>query len=210
MSVTRTRLTRGEQQQQTRSRLVDSAAQVFARQGFARGSLEEIAENAGYSKGAIYSNFASKDELFLAVLEARFNHWLEAITDALDAEETPSSGLDALAHVCAAAGADRDWCLLFMEFWLHAARDASLRSEVAARYDTVRRRIAGLIERKATEFELDLPAPPGELAAAALALADGLALQRIGAPCTTEGNAIYAATLARIFGLEQHAKEGQA
>ncbi len=67
------RLTRAEAQAQTRRRLLDGAAVVFARRGFHGASLEEVADEAGYSKGAVYSNFVSKEELFLAVLAARFH-----------------------------------------------------------------------------------------------------------------------------------------
>src|SRR4029450_2260196 len=65
-----TRLTRTERQGQTRSQLLDAALRVFLRQGFHGASLDEIAEEAGYTTGAVYSNFKGKDDLFLAVLDA--------------------------------------------------------------------------------------------------------------------------------------------
>ena len=66
-----TRLTRAEQRDVTRSRLLDAAEKVFVDRGFHAASVDEVAEEAGYSKGAVYSNFENKDELFLAVLERR-------------------------------------------------------------------------------------------------------------------------------------------
>src|SRR3712207_4648784 len=69
--MARQRLTRAEKQAQTRDRLVDAAARVFARRGFHAASVEEIAEEAGYSHGAVYSNFSGKEELFIAVYEHR-------------------------------------------------------------------------------------------------------------------------------------------
>ena len=104
MSTRRIRLTRAEQQEQTRIHVVEAAAHVFARRGFAASSLEQIAADAGYTKGAVYSNFASKDDLFLAVLDARYERWLAQISRALEAEETPAAGLEAVARV---AGRDR-------------------------------------------------------------------------------------------------------
>jgi len=65
----RHRLTRRQSQERTRRRLLDVAVEVFMEKGFARASVEEIAERAGYSKGAVYSNFASKEDLALAVLD---------------------------------------------------------------------------------------------------------------------------------------------
>ena len=65
------RLTRAEQRDVTRTRLLDAAEKVFVDRGFHAASVDDVAEEAGYSKGAVYSNFENKDELFLAVLERR-------------------------------------------------------------------------------------------------------------------------------------------
>jgi AcrR family transcriptional regulator len=63
------RLTRAQRRQQTRARLLEAAGQVFARRGFHAATLDEVAEAAGYTKGAVYANFANKDGLFLALLD---------------------------------------------------------------------------------------------------------------------------------------------
>src|SRR2546421_6317082 len=80
------RLSRTEQRDQTRARLLDAAEKVFVDRGFHAASVEEVAEEAGYSKGAVYSNFENKDELFLAVLERRVD------SPALAIEGTVSPG----------------------------------------------------------------------------------------------------------------------
>ncbi|HMN30494.1 MAG TPA: helix-turn-helix domain-containing protein, partial [Caldilineaceae bacterium] len=72
------RLTRPQRQQQTRERLLDAAVEVFSRRGYHAASVEEISEAAGFSKGAVYSNFASKEELFLALLDRLFTRELPA------------------------------------------------------------------------------------------------------------------------------------
>src|SRR5438105_15844263 len=79
LKKSRTRLTRAESQARTRAHLLEAAAEVFARRGFHGASVEEVADVAGYTKGAVYSNFASKDELFLAVLEGRMQAQVELL-----------------------------------------------------------------------------------------------------------------------------------
>src|SRR5919204_3848463 len=123
MAVVRTRLTRAEQQEQTRTRIIESAAQVFARRGFGRGSLEEIAESAGYSKGAVYSNFAGKDELFLAVLDARFERRARLLADVvLDGERLEDSYRAVAQSMVVADEGEPRWTPLLLEFWAHASR----------------------------------------------------------------------------------------
>ncbi len=73
------RLTRDEKRQRTRSSLLRSAAKVFACRGMDRASIDEVAEEAGYTKGAFYANFKSKEELFLAMLDERFAERVEHI-----------------------------------------------------------------------------------------------------------------------------------
>jgi AcrR family transcriptional regulator len=79
------RLTREQSRAQTRERILGSAAIVFTREGFAGASVDRIAEQAGYSKGAIYSNFASKDVLFLELVEHYANGEVEALCARIDA-----------------------------------------------------------------------------------------------------------------------------
>ena len=79
-----TRLSRKEKQAQTRACLMHSAATVFARRGLQQASIEEVAEDAGFTKGAFYANFKSKEELFLAMLDERFGKRLEEIERVLE------------------------------------------------------------------------------------------------------------------------------
>ena len=85
---------------------------------------------------------------------------------------------------------------------MHAARDRSLRTRLAAHSTAVRTKIALLIEVKAAEYGIPLPAPSDELAAAALALADGLALQQLATPAGARGDAFFASLLARLLGID--------
>jgi AcrR family transcriptional regulator len=83
------RRTRKEQQAHTRSCLMRSAAKVFALRGLQQASIDEVAEDAGFTKGAFYANFKSKEELFLAMLDERFADRLEEIERATSGEEEP-------------------------------------------------------------------------------------------------------------------------
>ncbi len=106
---------------------------MFAERGFYGASVEEIAERAGFSKGAFYSNFETKDDLFLALLDDRVDADIRAL-EVLAQDSTVPAFLEfvrlrALRH-------DRDgqqWALLSAEFWLHAVRNQELAPKLAAR-----------------------------------------------------------------------------
>src|SRR2546428_7362860 len=97
--MVRRRMTRAESQAQTRADLLEAAARVFKRHGYERASIAEIADEAGYSHGAVYSNFDGKDDLFLALYE----QWLARRVAEIDATWSPEGPLAERAR----AGADR-------------------------------------------------------------------------------------------------------
>jgi AcrR family transcriptional regulator len=178
------RLTRAEAQSLTRQRLVEAAADVFCEQGFLKASLAAVADRAGYTIGAVYSNFSGKDELFLAVLRDRLPRVEAMLAAALPADGTAGSGstdpvderitreLDRLA-----AGEDAvppNWWRLLSEFRTHAAQDPVLWTELAESERRCREIIARHIERFAADTGLVLPLSPIELAELTSALNDGL------------------------------------
>jgi AcrR family transcriptional regulator len=118
------RLTREESRQQTRARLMEAAVQVFSQRGYQAATVDEIAEAAGYSKGAVYSNFSSKEELFLELLDQRFAleraNWPGMANviapDSAAVTDEPDHFIEAIAQ-------DRNWTILQMEFVLYALRD---------------------------------------------------------------------------------------
>lgn len=175
--VTR-RTSREEQRARTRERLLEAAAQVFARRGFVGASLDEIAEEAGFTKGAVYSNFASKDELFLTVLEQHLDGRMRSIratfADSGSLADVRAGGREISRHL----GSDPEVWRLFLEFWLHATRDPEVRERVGALYGSMRETIGGLIAGRFARAGIPLPAAPEDLAAAAIALAEGHSLQR--------------------------------
>jgi AcrR family transcriptional regulator len=186
MAAKRKRETRGEKQARTRAELIATAATVFARRGYKGASVEEIAEEAGYSHGAVYSNFESKADLFLAVFEeymaARVREFAE--TQLALAEDAP---IEARARALAdqwmeRLERDRDSVLLHMEFIAHAGRDSELARRFGTRSAAMREAVARYISAYSEEAGADLPVPAGDLALALRALGIGLAIESLVSP----------------------------
>ena len=177
--MTRRRLTRAERKEDTRARLLASAARVFARRGFHAASVEEVAEDAGFSKGAVYSNFASKEDLFLAMVEARFRDRLAAIRAAVAEPGAPGEqarrSADSFIRTLAA---DPEWPPVFMEFWAYAQRDPSVRRRFAAQVGALRTAVAEILASRAAELGMELPLPAEQLATMTFAMATGFAMER--------------------------------
>jgi AcrR family transcriptional regulator len=180
------RPTRAERQAQTRSELIDAAAQVFARRGFQAASVEEIAEEAGYSHGAVYSNFDGKADLFLAVFE---DYMAERVREL--AETQAALADDASLEVRARALADqwmdrlardRESFALHMEFLAHAGRDPQLARRFGTRSSAMREAVARYISHYQQEAGLEPAMPTDDLALILRALGIGLAIESLVSP----------------------------
>lgn len=174
------RLTRKEQQAVTREALLESATRVFAEKGLQRASIDDIATDAGFTKGAFYANFKSKEELFLVMLDHHFAERLEAIeqlTSNHDAitDQAEQVGLDFLA----ALRGDEEWCRLFLEFSTHATRHAEFRTQLVARSDALRRGVAEILARRAAEAGITPTIPPDLVARMTFAMAHGVAVEQL-------------------------------
>jgi AcrR family transcriptional regulator len=177
------RMTREQSKAHTRTRLLDAARSVFARGGFHGASVEEIASEAGFSTGALYSNFDGKEDLFLALMEREIAAHAREIAEAVGARASVDER---------AKGGARQWMtmierepellLLFMEFWAYGVRDVRVRPKVAARFAQVRELLTRLIADGVREFDLELALPAEQLAVAIDALADGIARQKLADP----------------------------
>jgi AcrR family transcriptional regulator len=177
------RLTRGEKQRQTRACLLRSAATVLGRRGLHGASIDEIAADAGFTKGAFYANFESKQDLFLAMLDERFAErlaQLEALTGAEDRleDQARSAGGEFARYV----SADPAWERLFLEFAAHAARDDAFRAELVERYRALRAGMAAIFERRLSELGVHSPVPVDRLVLMTFSLANGFALERLLEP----------------------------
>jgi AcrR family transcriptional regulator len=177
------RMTREQSKANTRERLLSAARTVFARGGFHGASVEEIASEAGFSTGALYSNFGGKEDLFLALMDREIEGHAREIAQAVGARSSVAER---------ATGGARQWMtmierepellLLFMEFWAYGVRDARMRPKVAARFAQMRELLTKLIADGTREFELELEIPAEQLAVAIDALADGIARQKLADP----------------------------
>ncbi|MEU4311241.1 TetR family transcriptional regulator [Nocardia sp. NPDC024068] len=170
------RLTRAESVQRTRNMLLTAAEEVFAEKGFTQASLEDIADRAGYSRGAVYANFTNKEDLFLALL----GDWLDR--DIEESEKILAPGGDAMQTVDALRGrggnrfADRKRFVLMLEFRLYAMRNPPA-AQALRDYDRISRDWYARSTRRVIEgMGLSLPAPAEQMALVALALEHGIAL----------------------------------
>jgi AcrR family transcriptional regulator len=174
------RLSRAESQARTRQALLDAAAAVFVERGFHRASVEAIAERAGYTRGAFYSNFSSKQELFAELLQSSVYATYRRMIDAQLAsdEPLPSSRESAEAIARVQDHPDGRWMFrLWLEVLLEAGRDEQMRELAAGFWRTNRLLIARIVERRYGEEGRELPTAPTTLASALIALDIGLAIQ---------------------------------
>jgi AcrR family transcriptional regulator len=177
------RMTREQSKANTRERLLAAARSAFASSGFHGASVDEIASRAGFSTGALYSNFDGKEDLFLVLMEREIEEHAREIAAAVNLRDSVAER---------ATGGAEQWMtmierepellLLFMEFWAYGVRDAEVRPKVAARFAQVRRLLTRLIEDGVREFDLQLALPAEQLAVAVDALADGIARQKLADP----------------------------
>ncbi|HEY5194847.1 MAG TPA: helix-turn-helix domain-containing protein [Solirubrobacteraceae bacterium] len=195
------RLTRAAKQAQTRTQLITAAASVFARRGFQAATVEEIAEEAGYSHGAVYSNFAGKEDLFLAVFEQYMAERVAEVARASEIEgsfaERARAGADQWMQRFAA---DRDTFLLHLEFMIHAARNPHLSKQLGQRMAALRLEIERQLSSRETRSGSTLPLPAADLALVLRALGIGLAVEALNQPGALDTR-LYGDFVALVAGL---------
>ena len=176
------RLSRAEQNDRNRALLFAAARRVFLARGYQAATLEQIADEAGFSKGVVYSRFASKADMFLALLEDRITE--RAAQNAQAARELAGTG-DFAALVDLVQRAERaapGWRLLLAEFRIHVARDPELNRRYAALHARTVEGIARTLTVIGEGGEQSLPFPPRQLAELLLAVENGLALEQQANP----------------------------
>jgi AcrR family transcriptional regulator len=176
------RLTRQEQQAQTRGRLLEAATKVFTRKGMQQASIDEVAQEAGYTKGAFYANFKSKEDLFLAMLDERFAERLAEVEKAFASEESPPEQARHAAAGFARARSDGDHDRLFLEFAGYALGNDAFRAELLSRFATLRSRLGEVYARRIEELGIESPLPMDQLVRMVIAMADGWSLWRLLEP----------------------------
>jgi len=170
------RLSRIQQQQATRERLMDAAAEVFGRLGYGGASVDLVAAEAGFSKGAVYSNFPNKEAMFLGLLERHME------TDLAELERivalAPGEMMAAVGHWLETMHADIDCPLLITELQLHARRSPDFAEKYYALQSRQTAVLSRILEAYFVARKRPVPLDIADLAASLTALAHGLTLQR--------------------------------
>jgi AcrR family transcriptional regulator len=179
----RTVLTRAERRELLRADLIDAAERRFIANGFHATSVDAIADEAGYTKGAVYSNFRSKDELFLAVYERRMLKGLEEAEALFAAEPDVFAAGARLADLVASRRGRQDgWLAVFFEFWAYALRHPEVRERFAAEHRRFTAPFAASLARLAEQTGHEPAEDPEKLAVAVNAMVLGLTLERLTQP----------------------------
>lgn len=198
-TMNRKRLTQEERKQETRKMLLDSAAEIFAQLGFHGASVDKIAELAGYSKGAVYANFNSKEELFLALLEQKMKRDVDTIHQVMKQQHSIDHFIEKMDYYF---DLDRQtnkvWSILNMEFLLYAMRQESVREKWTAIITESVEQISAGIEKMMEQENRVSTLSAEELAWTILSLGNGMTIVHY----ISEGRAplnLYGKALQNIF-----------
>ncbi len=168
----------------TRQHLLDAAAIVFARKGFHGATLAEVAATAGFSKGAVYSNFKSKDDLFVELLDDRTNRQFAVVTEVL--ESGSHERAEQFPRIREIFQSDMFWgedfTTLWLEFVLYARRNPQAKEKLAASVQRSRAQVQELIEHEYAIIGASPSYPTSALAEISLALFNGLGIDRLVNP----------------------------
>jgi AcrR family transcriptional regulator len=210
-TTTRRRTRRDEQRARTTGELLDAAAKVFAAHGYHAASVDMVAEAAGFTKGAVYSNFASKQELFLALLERHIDRALTVLEELL-LTTAPNERTRVLAEPATTLEVlDREWFLLEAEFLLYAARNEEIRTRVKERQRRTHARVTALLRRHLDDLGIpDEVLPAADTARKLIATADGLTQAALADPeVALDGGRLLAETADAILRDAQQRVDGR-
>jgi AcrR family transcriptional regulator len=178
MSAMAERWTRERRVEHTRNLLLDAAEEIVAREGFGAASLEVIAEAAGYTRGAIYSHFGSKESLFLSVMERQLQRFLDGFTDIVESfhslQDFDAAKLATRWRKLSISDADR--AALGYEFTLFLLRNPDARHKVAEQRAETVRSLGHYIEAHVDKIGGRLTVPAGQLAKILIATNEGVTL----------------------------------
>ena len=164
--------------EQTRRRVLDAAFAVFGEGGIAASSLDQVAAAAGLTKGAVYSNFASKDDLVLALMEEHAARRIDvSLAGFQDSSDHVAGLIDAAAVMVREMHADEAWHRLLAEFFAMAHQDPQRQRALRDRRREVREALSRVLSKLSEELDVELPLPPDDFAAVLLGLSNGLAME---------------------------------
>ena len=177
-------LTLDRRRQLTREYLLQAAAQVFAQRGFHAATLDEVAAAAGFTKGAVYSNFKNKEDLFLALLEDAYTRELTALKETIADSDIPPEAR--IGDFVALVGREFDRVpnmgALYLEFHLYALRNPAARARLNELEQEDIRAIAEILEAERAERDIDFDEPAERTARIIVALFRGISMMRTANP----------------------------
>jgi AcrR family transcriptional regulator len=177
------RMSRAEQQHRTREEVLAAADRLFVEQGFHATSVDQIAQAAGYTKGAVYSNFAAKEDLFFAVYEQRMDKALAELERTLGEAADPAAWIESvMADTSSRRGRDDRWLSTFFEFWAHVIRRPALRERFAAIHARLEVPFVAAVRRHAEQHDVEPALDPLQTHLALASMSLGLTLERLLRP----------------------------
>jgi AcrR family transcriptional regulator len=185
---------------EARDELLTAALRVFARRGYGQAGVDEIAAEAGYSKGALYWYFSGKEELLLALLDERIDAPMREMVALLEsAPPDRDMSLEATREFARQLGEEREAVLLEREYWSLAIRDPALRARYAERQTELRGALAVALEARARHLGApDLPMPAEEVARIVMSIIGGLVVDELIEPGSVRPQ-LLGETLALVY-----------
>jgi AcrR family transcriptional regulator len=182
------RMSRAERREQTRQELLTAAEACFVTRGFHATSVDQVAERAGYTKGAVYSNFTAKEDLFFAVYERRVEQVLTEVAPGLRQLGAERAFDELAAGAMHRRDPDDGWRAVFFEFWAHVVRHPELRERFAAIHARFLEPLADAVRQLADDRGLTLPSDvtASQVAVVWNAMEVGLNLERLTQPQTVD------------------------
>ncbi len=166
----------------TREGLISAAESLFVAGGFHATSVDEIALEAGYTKGAVYSNFESKEDLFFAVYERRAERVMAEYGGAVREGGVAGESERLAEQAARRRGSDDGWLAVFFEFWAHVVRRPELRERFAKIHARALEPIVASVERFVEERGIELPVEARQYVVAVYAMTICLSLERLTQP----------------------------
>jgi AcrR family transcriptional regulator len=193
---------------EARDELLTAALRVFARRGYGQAGVDEIAAEAGYSKGALYWYFAGKEELLTALLEERIDASTREMVALLEsAPPDRDMSLEATREFARQLGEQREAVLLEREYWSLAIRDPELRARYAERQTELRGALATALEARAHHLGApDLPMPAEDVARIVMSIIGGLGVDELIEPGSVRPQLLGEALLLVYAGLVTRAE----
>ena len=170
------RLTREESRAQTRERLLDSAYTVFVREGIDAAAIEDVAEEAGYSRGAFYSNFETKDDLVCALLEREKDRLIGGFEAVIQSDLPPDEMIRNVREFYVGMGTNKEHCGFWLAIQHYALRNPAVRPRVAEIQRQDRDAVIAMVRRVYGALCMEVPAAPEMVAIGLIAIAQGFGL----------------------------------